>query len=388
MGGGSFMATNRAALTEADLRALLKGRSAHERSLVAHRLCSRMLDRPLSDEDRAKAQEILRVVATDACDLVRRALATTLRNSALLPRDVALRLARDLDHIAEPVLSASPAFTDEDLIEIVRLGDPIRRLAVARRPFVSEPVSRAIIETGAADAVEVVCSNDNAVVPGDLLRAVMDRFARAERVLQAVAYRRELPLDVTEHLIRLIGQDVGERIARRHELAFDTALQIASGAVERATVDLVDEAGRTADLRRFAAHLHAAGGLSASLLLRALAQGQMRFFEHGLAELAGLPHDRTWLMVHDAGALGLKAVYERAGLPARLFPAFRAAVDIHHALEAEGGLEDRNRFQARMLERFLSQPQPAARVDVDYLMERLDALREAVTARTAEVAYI
>jgi uncharacterized protein (DUF2336 family) len=101
----------------------------------------------------------------------------------------------------------------------------------------------------------------------------------------------------------------------------------------------------------------------------------MSFFEWSVAELAGVPHHRTWLMVHDAGPLGLKAIYERAGLPARLFGAFRAGVDTYHTIEAEGGAPDAARFQERMLQRFLTQPKAATREDMDYLVDKLDRVR-------------
>jgi uncharacterized protein (DUF2336 family) len=91
-------------------------------------------------------------------------------------------------------------------------------------------------------------------------------------------------------------------------------------------------------------------------------------------------------MIHDAGPLGLRAIYERAGLPARLFPAFRAAVDTFHTLEFDGGARDLERFQARMLQRFLTQPQSAGREDVDYLIERMDQVSETVRAELAETA--
>ena len=90
----------------------------------------------------------------------------------------------------------------------------------------------------------------------------------------------------------------------------------------------MDQAGKTGDIRNFVAHLHKHDRLTASLLLRALAHGHMSFFEWGLSQLSAIPHHRTWMMVHDAGPLGLRAIYERTGLPARLFPAFRAAVDV------------------------------------------------------------
>jgi uncharacterized protein (DUF2336 family) len=77
-------------------------------------------------------------------------------------------------------------------------------------------------------------------------------------------------------------------------------------------------------------------------------------------------------MVHDAGALGLRAIYDRAGLPARMFQTFRIAVDTYHALASENADPDVMRFQARMIERFLTQVPFAPREDLIYLYERLD----------------
>ena len=118
-------------------------------------------------------------------------------------------------------------------------------------------------------------------------------------------------------------------------------------------------------------HRSIAIALTASLMLRAVAHGHMAFFEWAVAQLAAVPHHRTWLMIHDAGPLGLRAIYDRAGLPARLFPCFRAAVDTFHGMDFDGGTKDQERFQERMLQRFLTQPEGAAREDVDYLLERL-----------------
>ena len=77
-------------------------------------------------------------------------------------------------------------------------------------------------------------------------------------------------------------------------------------------------------------------------------------------------------MVHDAGPLGLKAIYDRAGLPPRLFQAFRAGVDTWRQLMAEGGDVSSEAFRERMLERFLTQRPNAPRDDLAYLLERLD----------------
>jgi uncharacterized protein (DUF2336 family) len=376
------MVTTRAALTDGDIRTLVKGATPDERAVAAHRICRSIEKRELTDEERIQAQDILRVMAADAAELVRRAMAVTLKNSPVLPRDVALKLARDVESISLPILNFSPSFTDEDLSEIVRLGGAVRQVAIAKRPKLSDKVAGVIAEAGCEAAVEAVCANDNAAMSERSLQVAMDRFAKSEQVLAAVAYRNTLPLAVTERLIDLVGDVLRDHILNKHSVSPELALQIALGAKERATIDLVDQAGRAADLKAFAAHLRAHQRLNASLLLRSLAQGYMGFFEHGIAELAGVPHHRTWLMIHDAGPLGLRAIYERAGLPTRLYAAFRAGVDTYHGMEFDGAEGDRERFQERMLQRFLTQPQPAAREDVDYLLDKLDRLGRAGAKET------
>jgi uncharacterized protein (DUF2336 family) len=374
---GCDMAMTRSALTDTDVRTLVRGSSADERAVAAHKICRHIESGELSPEDRAVAQEILRVMAADAAELVRRALAVTLKSSPLVPHDVAMKLARDVESVAFPILNFSPVFTDEDLIEIVRIGGPVRQVAIASRPMLSQQVTTTIVEHGVEDAVKTACANDNADFAEQTLQAVVERFARSEAVLTAVAYRAALPLSVTEKLITMVGDRVREHLINHQALSPQTALQIALGARERATIDLVDQAGRTTDAKGFTRHLNAAGRLSASLLMRALANGHMSFFEWGMAELSGVPHHRTWLMIHDAGPLGLKAIYERAGLPARLFPAFRAGVDTYHAMETEDGALDPETFQKRMLQRFLTQPKTATREDMDYLLDKLDRVRSA-----------
>ncbi|OYX35301.1 MAG: hypothetical protein B7Y99_04095 [Caulobacterales bacterium 32-69-10] len=367
------MAITRSALTDSDIRTLVRGATDDERAAAAHKLCRRM-DNGLAEEEREAAHEVLRMMATDAAELVRRALAVTLKTSTILPRDVALKLARDVDSISLPILHHSPVFTDEDLAEIVRVSPAVKQMAVARRATLGEPVTAALVEHGCEEAVKTACANDNALFSETALRHACERFAEAESVTAAIAFRKVLPMSIGEKLVDLVSEQVRQHLVDHHALSPETALQISIGTRERATVDLVDQAGRAADMRAFVAHLNKQDRLTPSLLLRAVAHGHMAFFEWSLAELAQVPHHRTWLMVHDAGALGLRAIYERSSLPARLYPAFRAAVDTYHVLQAEGGMGDLGQFQERMLQRFLTQPATAARDDLDYLIDRMDQL--------------
>jgi uncharacterized protein (DUF2336 family) len=366
------MTAYRARLTEFDIRRLIKATDTDERAAAAHKLCRSMDKADLDDVDRAAAQKILRMLAQDAAELVRRAMAVTLKSSDLIPRDVARRLAADVDSVALPLINFSPAFTDEDLIEIVQAGSPVRQVAVAGRPDVGRDVATALAEVGCEQAVRTLAANDNADIAEAALGRCIDRFGTSPEIVAAIAYRQVLPLSVTERLVELASEAVREHLVTRHAVAPETAIRLAAFARERATVDLVDQASSHADLPQFVARLNARRVLTASLLLRALARGQMALFEHGIAELAGTPHARAWLMIHDAGPLGLKAIYDRAGLPPRLFQAYRAGVDTWRTLQAEGVDTSGDGFRQQMLERFLTHRPNAPREDLAYLMERLD----------------
>lgn len=381
------MAITRSALTEIDIRTLVRGATEDERAAAAHKLCRR-IDAGLSDEERDAAHEVLRLMAMDAAELVRRALAVTLKSSTALPRDVAMRLAKDVEAVALPLLNHSPVFTDEDLAEIVRVSAAVKQAAIARRPVLGEPVTAALVEYAGEEAVKIACANDNALFSESALRRACDRFGESESVTAAIAFRKVLPLSIGERLVALVSEQVRQHLVNHHDLPPEIALEVTLGTRERATIDLVDQAGRAADLRAFTAHLRRQERLTPSLLLRAAAHGHMAFLEWSLAELTGIAHHRAWLMVHDAGPLGLKAVYEKAGLPPRLYSAFRVAVDTFHALQAEGEVGDPGRFQERMLQRFLTQPHTAGGEDLDYLIERMDHIgrRARDEARAPKVA--
>ena len=351
---------------------MIRGGEPEERADAVHKLCRSMERQALTAAERERAMEIVRILAADVAEKVRIALAVTLKASHLIPRDVASALARDIDAIAVPILSASPCLTDDDLIEIVRAGEPMRQIAVARRPTLNRRVTGALAVFGVEAAITAACANDNADFAEISLQRAMDRFPASTALAEAMVGRASLPVSVVERLTHAASEALRERLTARHPIKAETARRLAAAVRERVTVDLIDEAAAGVDYAAFVSQLHRGGRLNASLLLRALGRGQISFFEHGVAELSGVAHTRASLMIHDAGPLGLRAVYERAGLPVRLFPAFRSALEAWRSVQNEGRLLDRAVLQELVLQRFLTQQPLAPKEDLAYLMERLD----------------
>jgi uncharacterized protein (DUF2336 family) len=370
------IATMRSSLTQEDIHRLVRGDSPEERASATAKICQRIDRIELSEEDRESAQQILTMLASDTAILVRQALAVTLRNSPKLPREIALKLAKDVDLVAVPILKNSPMLTEEDLVELVLAGSESKQVAIAERATLSAGLTEVIALYGSKAAVQAAASNDGAAFSDDAYAGVLKRFEQDNGVKGALISRSILPLHVTEKLVSLVTGELFDRLVNKHELPPQLAIEIASGTRERATLDLVEQAGLSSDPPRFVQQLHLNGRLTPSLIMRALCLGHMNFVEYALAELAGVPHSKAWLMVHDAGTLGMKTVFERAGLPSGMFTAFRLAVDIFHKTDMDGGPGDKERFRQRMIERVLTQFQAIPRADLEYLLEKLNGLDE------------
>ncbi len=373
-------------LSETDIIRLMKGETSEERATVAHRLCRRIAVDVLSDDERKFADEIIQILAKDTAELVRRTLAVTLRNSPRLPHSVAIELAQDVESVAIPILEHSPVFSDEDLIELVLAVTASKQNAIAARATISGPLAEVICEHAAEQAVETIAGNMGADLTDNAMEHTIGRFPGNSKLHENLVHRDHIPVHIAEKMVSLVSGQVFDMLINRHELPAQMAIDLAAGARERATIDLVEQAGRTNDLPRFVSQLNLNGRLTHSLIMRALCVGHMPFVEHALAELSGVPHARAWLMIHDAGPLGLQAIFDRAGLHRKLLPAFRAAVKVFHELELDGDANDKARFRMRMIERVLTQFQAIPKDDLDYLLEKLDAYAEQAKLREESAA--
>jgi Uncharacterised protein conserved in bacteria (DUF2336) len=106
-------------------------------------------------------------------------------------------------------------------------------------------------------------------------------------------------------------------------------------------------------------------------VLRALLSGNVDLFEEALAELSGMPVARVGALVHDKGGSGFRAVFDRAGLPASTYPAFREAIEAMHEGGFVGDVGGATRLKRRMVERVLTRCADETPGDIAPLMTLL-----------------
>jgi uncharacterized protein (DUF2336 family) len=359
-----------ASLSPQDVARLLAEPSADVRAELAGKVSADLSANGLTPAEVKLALDIVRILARDVEETVRASLSRGLRHSPHLPRDVARRLAQDVEYVALPVLADSLVLTDEDLIEIVRLGSSLKQEAVASRSNLTETVSDALITHGEEPAVVVLMANNTAAIAETAFHRAATRFAASDDVKKAMVLRETLPITVAERMVTMVSKALQNHLVKVHALAPATAANIVLTSREHAIIRLSLGASDE-DLRHMITQMHRNGRLTPSLILRALCTGDIAFFEAAMAVRSDVPLDNAQILIHETSRRGLAGLYKKAAMPDALFVAVRAAVDMVDETRFDGEPRDLERFRAKVISRVLTLVETVDAADADYLLDKL-----------------
>ena len=324
----------------------------------------------LSDSDRIAAEGAMTMLLDDPSPLVRRALAEVFASTEHAPPNIIHALACDQPDVACPVLQRSPLLFDADLVEAVASGDVERQTAVAMRPMLPGSVAAAIAEIGCAEVCLVLLENPHAEIVSFSLDRIVDRHGHLAAIRDVLLSRLDLPAPTRQALVSKLSQTLAEFVTAREWLAPDRAKRITREACERATVALAADSPDS-EVGPLIRHLCESGQLNAGLILRSLLSGNVEYLEEALAELAQVPLPRVAGIVHDRKGASFRALYNKAGLPASTFLAFRAALE---AMREDGFVLEpggASRLKRRIIERALTRCESEAQGEIEPLLTLL-----------------
>jgi uncharacterized protein (DUF2336 family) len=341
-----------------------------ERAEATSALARAFLYSDLTDNDRAAAEGAMIMLLDDPSPLVRRALAEVFAGCDNAPPTVVHALANDQPDVAEPLLQRSPLLLDADLVEAVASGEPQRQTAIATRSKLPCSVSAAIAEVGCAEACLVLLENEDAETVPFSLDRIVQRFGHLAAIRNAVLQRNDLPAATRQALVVKLSETLADFVTACEWLGEDRARRIAREACEKVTIALAAESDEE-EVRPLVSHLRDSGQLTAGLILRSLLSGHITLFEEALADLAQVPLSRVAGIVHDRRGAGLRALYDKAGLPASTFPAFREALE---AMREEGFVFEpgsASRLKRRIIERVLTRCESETLDEIEPLLTLL-----------------
>ncbi|WP_291854634.1 DUF2336 domain-containing protein [Bradyrhizobium sp.] len=307
----------------------------------------------LSDGDRAASESALIMQLDDPEPSVREALARALAFSDQSPPPVILGLAADQPEIASWVLEHSPLLMDADLVDAVATGQSDTQSAIARRADLPCAVAAAIAEVGSAEACLVLIENGSAEIVAFSFDRMVERHGHLAAIREAMLAREDLPVATRQLLLAKLSEALAEFAVAQAWLGGDRAQRVAREACEKATVTLAAITPAN-EVPLLIQHLRKSGQLTAGLILRALLSGNVALFEQALAELAAMPLRRVSALLHDRRGSGFRALYDRAGLPASTYTAFREAVDSMREGGFVGDADGATRLRRSMVERVLT----------------------------------
>jgi uncharacterized protein (DUF2336 family) len=357
---------------------------AGKRAEATSALARAYLYSELSPDDLAAAEGAMLILLDDPSPLVRRSLADALAASPSAPPAVVLALADDQPQIAAPVLALSPLFIDADLVDAVATGGGAAQAAIASRAGLPRSVAAAIAEVGTAESCLLLLENSDADIAPFSVDRVVERHGHLAAIRELLLGRDDLPAATRLTLVAKLSETLAGFVVEREWLDADRAHRIAREACEKATITLAAETPTT-QVRPLIRHLRVTGQLTAGLILRALLSGNVALFEEALAELADLPVARVSDFVHDHSSAGLRALFDKAGLPPSSYPAFKEAIEAMREGGFMGEPGGAARLKRRMIERVLTRCEDEA---PDELAPLLTLLRRFATEAAREEARL
>lgn len=364
-------------LTERDVQRLLTDSTHEARIGTAAKLSRQFAENRLNDQERLMAEEIFRIMVLDTEMRVRKALSENLKEALLLPKDIALTLAEDIDAVALPMLRYSDVLEDADLIAIIRSHSRKKQTAVASRAHLSKTVSASLVDEGDKEAIRRLTENTGADIPEHSFHQILDRFGEDDSFHRPLVKREILPITVTERLVSIVSEELKEALLTHHDMSPDLAADLMIRTRERITVGLSSHSTED-DLVDLISQLSKHGRLTPSLIFRALCMGDLAFFEYAMAEAAHVPILNTRILLYQGGRKGLRALYEQTHMPDKLLPLIETAMKVAASMEYDGHDFDRERFSCRMIERILTFLDPlnleTESDDLDYLLDKMAEL--------------
>ncbi len=302
----------------------LAGKEDTDRIVVAKRVGQILSADDLPAAERLAAEGLARELVRDAIERVRTALSEAVKCAKFLPRDVALKIAHDVDSVACPFLEVTEVFSDTDWRQLVMTISRGARIAVARRTSMSEGLALALAEVGDSVVADVLVDNQAAPMAAPVCYTLIELFEDSSWILDRLAERGSLDEEVVAKLIVKVSATARDKLTATYGLP-DHVASVVSEAELLALQGLIREAPENS-LLVLAKRLGREKKLTPLIVLSLFREEGFPFFEAALAVLSGARLERARTVVRYEGPEAVAKLLERASIPPAMYDDFWGAI--------------------------------------------------------------
>lgn len=277
-------------------------------------------------------EEITWSLARDDKVGVREELAKKLCTCRHLPLELAEEIASDVESVATPFLAETDAFTDKQMANLVPFLKQHAISALAKRPDIKSQTIYAIAVTGGPQSATLLAVNKFIVMGANAARKIVERFEDNQYLLDMLALRLDLPIDVVHQIIDLVSSFARYKLTENYAIKGNV---VAVKMNVRSTDWIVNQL-KSADpgqVHSIVINMRQRGELYHFQALEVAEQGCFAFLESTLALEAG----ETLGYVREVFALKntkeFVQLLQKAGINKNLGAAILHAVKQHNSLE-------------------------------------------------------
>jgi uncharacterized protein (DUF2336 family) len=300
-------------MAEPGIGQLLDGKDEGARCEIARRVGERLTVTDMSEIDRRAAEALARVLAADAIERVRRALSETVRHTPHLPKDVALKIAHDVDEVAVPFLEITEVFSEADWQQLVLTISRGALIAVSGRSSMPEFLALRLAELGDSVVAGSLIENPAAPMTVPVCQRLIDRFEAEAWVLDKLACRGDLVAEIATALTLKVSGVAREKLIRTYDLEA-VSETVMSEAETASLAQLVTETDGD-NMLALARRLRQEHKLTPRLALAALRSGSLEFCEAAISLLSETRVEHVRSVFLRADAATVIRLLAKAGVP-------------------------------------------------------------------------
>ncbi len=284
---------------------------------------------------------VLRFIAQDQLDRVRRIIADELKDLPNAPMDVIRTLIWDKDlKVKLPLLEFSPLLSDTELLDIMSEA-PVSGVVevIAKRKNISEKVSEAIINSNQVQAIANLLDNPNARIGERSLEKIVDNAPQYVLWHEPLLKRPELTPNTIDRIAGFVSVSLIRILEEDQKLKPEMASSLMEAVRVRLKTTQADR-NRAAEIRVHEKHL--AGELTQDEVLKHLDFGEYEFVSYALALLTNLSRATVERMIQSQSAKVITSLSWKAGFSMRTAIQLQLRLgQVHHTrvLYARGGTD-------------------------------------------------
>ncbi len=362
-------------LNKEDVAKLAKRPNAENKAVTARKVSALYESGDITGRALDLAEDIFRILVKDIEIKVRESLAESLKNCTKLPKDIVKELINDVDSVSLPFIKYYVDLSEEDILSIIDSQNLNKQKAVAMRANLSEDISHYIAERCPEDVVGILVSNETANIKERTFDIIISRFPQSQHIKKNMVYRSELPVSIIEKIIHSLSDELLRHLVLTHNLPNDVACDIVEQVKEKTTLKISEEYSSDKKIEELIHELYTSNRLTASLVVRAICMGDIRFFEYALVYLSNTPifEVRKILFSNNMDFM-VRNLLRKAYIPKSMFPAVFSALKVIKDIRFDCKKNDRKSFSHKVIERILSYGAAGddlSEDDVKYLISKI-----------------